>query len=276
MPNICCRPSFPLCLNGGTCVVNGTDTTKRFQCQCPNGYYGNQCQVWKPKTCMDYWIDRVKPLPGEYVIVNSNGQSYNVFCDFDSETDMAWTLIESFDTEHENQLNSKSFAVDFPRNEHTLNWKLFRLPKSLMSEISSCSNYWRATCSFSKYGVDFRDYIRVQLSVMNLLIFTGYYTSTHPCLEVDYFDVKGKSCERCTMAFIQNSEKSLHLKLKYSREERNCSFDSLSVEYECSEKTGYTALLLGQYTVNCRDPNARCSENPNSTTEFWFGAKRND
>lgn len=188
---------------------------------------------------------------------------------------MAWTLFESFDIAHETNLSKKPFAVDLPLNEHRLNWQLFRLPKFVMTYISSHSTFWRATCSYAKYGVNFRDYIRMRLSVMNPLNFTGYFSSEkNRCLPVDYFDIKGKNCEGCTQSFFQSTDIALHLKPKNSRVERNCSFDSSSVEYKCKDKNGYYAHILGLYLTNCADPEMRCSENANSTTEFWFGAKR--
>ena len=61
-PRLCCLPSSPLCYNGATCVVNVIDTSRRFQCLCPTGYYGNQCQIKDPKTCLDYSTDQVKPF----------------------------------------------------------------------------------------------------------------------------------------------------------------------------------------------------------------------
>jgi hypothetical protein len=145
-PRLCCLPSFPLCYNGATCIVNVTDTSRRFQCLCPTGYYGNQCQIKDPKTCLDYSTDQVKPLSGKYTIVNTIGTLYDVFCDFDSEESLAWTLFESFDLDNMTHVNEIPFTKDWPQNEHDINWKLFRLPKSIMSEISSRSTFWRATC----------------------------------------------------------------------------------------------------------------------------------
>ena len=213
-------------------------------------------------------------MSGEYTIIHSTGGSYEVFCDFDSEKGIAWTLFESFDMAHETNLSNKSFTEDYPLNERDANWQLFRLPKNVMSQISSLSMFWRATCSYAKYGVDFRDYIRVRLSIMNPLTFTGYFFSPNPCLKVDYFDLRGKNCRNCTQTFFQTKKHALHVKPRNSRLKRNCTFDSSGVEYGCSEKKGYYAHILGLYTKYCSDPETRCGENANSTTEFWFGAEK--
>jgi hypothetical protein len=262
--SFCCSPPSPRCLHGATCVVNIADTTRRFKCQCRDGYYGNRCQIKKPKTCLDYWSEQVKPISGKYSIVDANERSYEVFCDFDSEEGMAWTLFESFDMNHASELDGKPFTKDYPKNEHRLNWKLFRLPKSLMLQISSHSTFWRATCSYPVYGVDFRDYFRVRLSTVNPVT---YESLVWNCSTVDYFDIKGTSCVNCTQIIYQHTG-PLALSPWHSRE-RKCTFDTSTVEHKC--ENGEYARLLSRY-YRCSDPKYRCSEKATSTTEFWFGA----
>ena len=273
-PTICCLPSFPLCFNGGICTVNVTDIARRFECICSPGYYGNQCRIKNPRTCLDYWIDRAKPISGKYKIIYKTGEPYEVFCDFDSEKGMAWTLFESFDIAHETNLSRKPFIEDFPINARNANWQLFRLPKNVSTDIASLSTFWRATCSYAKYGVDFRDYIRVRLSIMNPLIFKGYFFVPNPCLTVDYIDIRGTNCIGCTQSFFQSKNQPLHIKPRNSRLARNCTFDSTGIEYACSEKPGCYANIFGLYLKCCSDPETRCGENSKSTTEFWFGAER--
>ena len=213
---------------------------------------------------MDYWTDQVKPMSGKYTLVDSSGKLYEVFCDFDSEEGMAWTLFESFDLNHHSYLVEYSFTEDYPKNEHSLNWKLFRLGKSVMSEISSRSTFWRATCSYSVYGVDFRDYIRVRLSIVDPLA----YDHGSECSTVDYFDIKGTNCMNCTQMILQTNNKILRLRPVVSRTNK-CNFDTSKVEHQCDN--GHYARLLGRYD-KCSDPKHRCSEKNTSTTEFWFGA----
>jgi hypothetical protein len=266
-PRICCFPSSPLCYNRATCIVNVTDTTRRFQCQCPTGYYGSQCQIKNPRTCLDYWTDEVKPISRKYIIVDSSGTLYDVFCDFDSEEGLVWTLFESFDVDSMVHVNGIPFTKDWPKNEHDLSWKLFRLPKSVMSEISSRSTFWRATCSYSLYGVDFRDYIRVRLSIMNPLTHNNKF-GEEKCSTVDYIDIKGTNCVNCAQKIWQSSNTMLRLRPKRSRLDK-CNLDTSKVEHGCDN--GKYARLLGQYDV-CSDPKYRCNEKTTSTTEFWFGA----
>ena len=96
------------------------------------------------------------------------GKPYQVYCDLVSKEDIAWTLIESFSKINEALLVRFPFTKDHPPNETNINWDLFRLSKTTMKDISSRSTFWRGTCSYSIYGVDFRDYIRVRVSVVDL------------------------------------------------------------------------------------------------------------
>ncbi|XP_028410331.1 uncharacterized protein LOC114532941 [Dendronephthya gigantea] len=268
-PRVCCLPGSPLCYNGATCVVNVTDTTRRFECKCPTGFYGEQCQIQNPKTCMDYWKDEIKPKSGRYTI-RAQGESFEVYCDFDSEKDIAWTLFESFDLQHEHLLNYP-FSQNHAIHEIRFNWELFRLPKSVMSGIASRSTFWRATCSYSVYGIDFRDYIRVRLSIMNPLEY-DLKKEARKRLPVDYFDIKGTNCVNCTQTFIQSKsgKRMLHIDLQFSRRIHKCSFEISKVRHQCGE---VHARLLGFYH-ECSDPEHRCSEKMTSTTEYWFGTTK--
>ena len=249
--------------------MNVTDTSRRFKCKCPTGFYGELCQIQNPKTCLDYWRYEVKPKSGKYTIGEPGEQLVEVFCDFDSEKDIAWTLFESFDLQHERHLENYSFSLDHPINETRFNWALFRLPKLVMSGIASRSTFWRVTCSYSAYGVDFRDYIRVRLSIMNPLIYLSEKEGRR-CLPVDYFDIKGKTCANCTQIFTQreSEKRMLYLNLQFSRRIGNCSFETSKVRHECGN---VNARLLGFY-YECSDPKHQCSEKATSTTEYWFGA----
>jgi hypothetical protein len=216
---------------------------------------------------LDYWTDEVKPISRKYTIVDSNGTLYDVFCDFDSEEGLVWTLFKSFDLDSMVHVNKIPFRKDWPKNEHDLSWKLFRLPKSVMSEISSFSTFWRATCSYSLYGVDFQDYIMVRLSMVNPLTHNLDFLK-EKCSTVDYINIKGTNCVNCTQMIFQRNA-MLFLRPKKSRLTGKCNFDTSKVEHRCDN--GNYARLLGQYNV-CSDPEYRCSEKSTSTTEFWFGA----
>lgn len=269
LPGICCVQHSHPCFNGGSCHVNTSDITRRFICKCPPGYYGDQCKIQNPKSCADYWTSLMKPISRDYMLEDQVGNPYQVYCDFDSEEGIAWTLFESFAMTNEPSLKHFPFTIDYPLNEAKVTWDLFRLSKTTMQDISSRSTFWRATCSYPIYGVDFRDYVRVRVSVLDPTVFIGEVTyNSVSCIQIDFLDVRGLRCLNCTTTIFQLETDMLHIGHYWGRAHHGCSFNSLSVEHLCSN--GDFARLLGEYTY-CSDPSYRCSETPSSTTQFWFG-----
>ena len=268
-PGVCCVQHSHPCFNGGSCHVNSSDITRRFICKCPPGYYGDQCKIQNPKSCADYWTGGMKPISRDYMLEAQTGKPYQVYCDFDSEEGIAWTLIESFSISNEALLLTFPFFIDHPLNEAKVNWDLFRLSKTTMQDISSRSTFWRATCSYPIYGVDFRDYIRVRISVLDPTVFVGGLTyNSEACIQIDLLDIKGSRCLNCTTTIFQVADQMLHVGPFWGRVYHGCSFNSLSIEYMCGN--GEFSRLLGVYGP-CSDPSYRCSETPSSTTQFWFG-----
>ena len=212
----------------------------------------------------------MKPLSREYTIEDESGSIYNVFCDFNSEAGVAWTLIESFSLNNEQQLITYPFSADHPLNEQYLNRALFRLPIKVIVDIGSRSKYWRGTCSYRDYGVDYRDYVRVRMSDLDPITFLGGLTfSPDSCILINFIDIKGTNCRNCTTTIFQLSDQMIHIAPWWGRYHYDCTFNTVTVEYNCPG-TNERAGLLGVYTL-CSDPSYRCSESPSSTTQIWFG-----
>ena len=268
----CCITYPPLCLNDGICGIGISDTSPRFNCTCPTGFYGSRCEIDHPTSCLDYWNSSEKPASGKHTIHDDFGNSYEVWCDFDSEEGVAWTLIESFTMDNETHIESYPFTLDLPLNEYDFNWQLFRLPKHVMVTAATQSEYWRGTCSFPTYGVgDYRDYVRVRMSEMDITTYVVSVTKNQRscCKLVDYINIKGQSCVNCTVAVFQAIDEMLHINEKFGRLHCGCTFDSSAVDYSCETKS---AKKFGAYW-KCHDPLFRCCETGSSTTQFWFGAK---
>ena len=53
------------------------------------------------KTCLDYWTSAIKPISRDYMLEDQSGKPHHVYCDFDSEEGIAWTLVESFSMNNE-------------------------------------------------------------------------------------------------------------------------------------------------------------------------------
>ena len=91
--NGCCRNNP--CLNGGTCNEICEPTSVRYNCSCPVPFVGKHCEIQLRRSCQDYKAAGVNKS-GLYAIEDDSNQTFQVFCDFDSEPGFAWNLIESF------------------------------------------------------------------------------------------------------------------------------------------------------------------------------------
>ena len=90
--NGCCRNNP--CQNGGTCPEICEPTSVRYNCSFPAKFMGRHCEFDR-KSCQAYKAAG-ESKSGLYTIIDDSNQSFQVFCDFDSEPGFAWNLIQSF------------------------------------------------------------------------------------------------------------------------------------------------------------------------------------
>ncbi|KAK3734695.1 hypothetical protein QZH41_002114 [Actinostola sp. cb2023] len=155
------------------------------------------------KSCLDYLRNGVHEN-GIYTITNTTtGYSYPVFCDLTSEPRSAWTLIMSQALKNNKmpEFCTKELTKSAPVKENTPNWEAYRLSLNRMQLLSKQSTHLRITTGFTVYGVDFRDYLRAELSSVDLLTFMG----SQVCKTVEYVDVRGNQGIGVTAAFRQTS-----------------------------------------------------------------------
>ena len=105
--NDCCRNN--LCLSGGTCTEICEPTSVRYSCSCPELFVGKHCET-KPGSCQDYKAAGFNSS-GLYKVTDGSNQTFTVFCDFDSEPDFAWNLIESFSLSNKNLVQVNVFPL---------------------------------------------------------------------------------------------------------------------------------------------------------------------
>ena len=105
--NDCCRNN--LCINGGTCTEICEPTSVRYSCSCPELFVGKHCET-KPGSCQDYKAAGFNSS-GLYKVTDGSNQTFTVFCDFDSEPDFAWNLIESFSLSNKNLVQVNVFPL---------------------------------------------------------------------------------------------------------------------------------------------------------------------
>ena len=209
------------------------------------------------KSCVDHWKDG-KRVSGQYLINHNNSGSFNVSCDFASESGWVWTLVMS--QSHKNrampELRSTPLHTDAPTNENTPNWAAYRLSLDRMKALQSENTHWRVTCSFPAHGVDYRDYVGANFTELDPLTFQGVGI----CKKTEYMNVRGHDCTGCTSAWWQGKDVMIH----HDSSHNKCEFGSTPGAVASEDNFGYYRET---------NPSFRCSSSDDSTTNNWFGRR---
>lgn len=257
----CCLTSKP-CLNGGSCKPSFEENiSKRYSCICPVGYTGRRCE--RPiKSCRDY--ADVTRAPGRYRVFSDSMDLFEVFCDFDSDSSMAWTLIQSYSIKNVEHFRNSFYINEPTRKVPPPSWHAYRISKSKMQSIQRYSQKWRITCQYDTEGVVYRDYIRTANDKIDILNFNG-----EECIQVEYIDIRGKNCSNCTVFLLQshNTKRTSYLYPLHADSWRSNS---------CSHETDGILCFVGGGEDNfgyyhCQNTEHRCSASINATTQTWFG-----
>ncbi|EDV20714.1 uncharacterized protein TRIADDRAFT_60661 [Trichoplax adhaerens] len=209
---------------------------------------------------------------GFYNLFDSLGSPYTTYCDFESDTPFVWTLIESFSLqEAQKTANRKGVYVNHPIGECILSWSAFRLSRLRMDTIISSygTTHYRTTCNFNYVNgtglANRRDYLRGEICRRSYFHSTWalnrYGQPTYICNYVDYVNVRGTTCRKCTVPFVRPTS-SVHEHIDLSIAASHCSkftpTDSISNED-----------VFGHY--GNANPLFSCTSNVNSTTNWWLG-----
>ena len=123
-----------------------------------------------------------------------------------------------------------------------------------MESVQKYTTLWRITCSFQTKGIDYRDYVRGKKQELDVITFQG----SDICKKVEYLNIRGHNCSRCTAIFYQTDLYSLYIDSRSTY----CDFDG-------SSGAAYSEDNFGSYIyINLA---FRCTENQESTTGMWFG-----
>ena len=136
----------------------------------------------RPKDCKELFQNGAG-TNGNYTIYTDTEQ-FNVYCDFTSDKPFVWTLVYSFSLKNKNAVQALNLLFDLPVDEDNPNWAKYRLSKKRMEWLRSTSTYWRITCSFSTYGVDYRDYVRANMTDIDPLVFFGFGLCAKVCINI--------------------------------------------------------------------------------------------
>ena len=198
---------------------------------------------------------------GIYHIVDQQNISFPVYCDFGSEPKAAWTLIQSHSLQNNEAFKRKPFYLfDMQINQDAPEWKNYRLSMSRMKSIQDDSTHWRATCNFPTEGVDYRDYWRVSLKYLDLLVqplVQGF------CLFSEFVNIRGNECTNCTVLRSYRSDWALHSDSWFGSE-RGCEFNGRAGGIYNEDNFVY---------YEASNPAFRCASSISSTSQFWLGSK---
>ena len=237
---------------------------KRFACECPDGYQGDNCE--QPiKSCQDY--ANGSRISGMYKVVGSIDKKriYDVYCHFDS--DGAWTLVQSFSFANRSLEPFKEpLSVSLPIGEKALTWKGYRLRKARYNSIKKASNFMRFTCDYEKHlEAKNSDYIQTPINkeIKNVLsnVNNMYDIYTHEG------KIGGKQSKGCAITLYHNIYYSLYFHLYHKN---GCMLSQLANSGQKCQSHNYFHYF-GGYGVGCYDKSHICVQNDSSTTQIWFG-----
>ncbi|EDO38961.1 predicted protein [Nematostella vectensis] len=260
--NGCCAQHK--CLNGGTCVERCKDPKLKFSCNCRPPWSGRFCGKRVYSSCWEKHAfathNGENLIDGLYTLRTSNGEEFLTYCLFTSA--VVWTLIESFAFRYREEFKDKPFFVNYtlPYNPSQPIWEKFRLSRDAMLHVRANSSRFKSECAYNKRDqiTGFpKDSILADLSEYDIMQHTEKSGS---CVTLETAFIRGQECSStpCTVSAWHIKNHHLH-------------FDTTS-NAQCTYKpTGSVASedSFGYY-FNA-NPESTCSENDDSTTQWWLG-----
>ncbi|EDV25806.1 uncharacterized protein TRIADDRAFT_55274 [Trichoplax adhaerens] len=201
---------------------------------------------------------------GYFTLYDSISKPYLAFCDFQSDPGFAWTLIESLSTTNARTPKfSTGFYYNVPSSECTPNWSCYRLSKARMVALKNApsSTHFRATCNFNSQSVkglqNRRDYLRASFCAVNFFFAVKVNAA---CVTVDYINVRGHSCRKCSIPFWTSNIWHLHIDLPQAA--ASCG------KFEVPNQVQSEDVFGAYWKVN---PFFSCTATSASTTNWWIG-----
>ena len=252
--NGCCRTNP--CLNGGTCTEHCDDVTLKFNCSCVAGFTGKVCE--RKPSCSSYYAADSAVTNGVYGINNPNSNElFKVYCDFTSESNFVWTLIESFKKSILKGFNY-DFYTDKPiRSNDPQSFSAHRLSLSAMTYLLSDTTHIRATCEFNN-GFSYTDYLRGKLTEFELI------TSGGRCTLFEYINIRGINCTDCKAKYWGKAGEHGHIA------------STVSASCTCPNCVKWTDNIKSEDSFGfygSANPDHRCVQNNDTTTQWWLGVK---
>ncbi|EDV21791.1 hypothetical protein TrispH2_000463 [Trichoplax sp. H2] len=230
---------------------------------------------YDPTSCLDikYYRPNVT-RNGFYTIFDKENGLHTVYCDFNSDKPFVWTLIESFSRKAGKRYSNvkyrlhfqRPFTINYPYNEcRPDQFQAYRASKAVMQLIrhSQTTTHWRATCNFDQYAMGkvstfgHRDYVRAHLCRLDM---STFYSSGGGCYEMDYINIGGHACEKCTVPFYSNN--GMHPGIMSSISPTRCSKMNFGPFEAQAYNWGFYNIIHEKFS---------CLATEHSTTNWWFG-----
>lgn len=256
--NGCCRTNP--CLNGGSCTERCNDVTVKFECFCAARFTGKVCEKLI-SSCSEYQELKNQVVNGIFEIASPSTTGFiKVFCDFTSEPEFVWTLVESFEKGERHHFHGGSFSEDIPINPNSPMFSRYRLPLNAMTHLLSQSTHFRATCEFEKI-FSYIDYLRGNVSSLDLMAHMS------ACKFFERINIRGIDCMDCKAYYWSYYGMHAHIE------------STVAAQWYCQCATCVswrnsigTEDSFGYYDqIN---PAHRCVQNDKATTQWWLGVRR--
>ncbi|CAB3983896.1 PREDICTED: uncharacterized protein LOC107347374 [Paramuricea clavata] len=272
-----CSMNYNCCQESGLCPTNATckpinspqQPWKRFICECPDGYHGDNCD--QPITsCQGYANGPRKS--GMYKVVDSDLKLvYEVFCYFDS--DGAWTLVHSCSFANGLDQLKKSLSQDLHVGGNALVWSAYRLKKT-MESIKESSTFLQFTCDYEKHrDMEQLDYVQIRLGNISHDVLelnndhTSYVTVGEGFGKIERYDLNG-----CQVKLHQRPNRPLHVHVRHDIPDSKCKVSAN--DSSCTNADKYFDCYAS--SSECVKKVHRCVQNANSTTQLWFGMRKDN
>ena len=269
-PDLCpknkiCKPINPL-----------KQPWKRFTCECPDGYYGGNCDL--PITsCQGYAHSSAKS--GKYKIVDFNKAVYEVYCHFGS--DGVWTLVQSYNLANGSSGSKFQEFLKPLRESHLVSenaqtWNGYRLSKKRMKSIKENSSVLMFTCDYEKqHEIKTFDFVQVDFEKIQIDILELNKKTSPVTIEEGRGKIGNVDASHCEIYFKSNSasSKTLFVVFEHGNLTDTCKLDRPK-QRPCPEQNTYHVFLSSSSASSCIKEKHHCKQNNNSTTQLWFGVSK--
>ena len=274
----CCQQS-DLCPKNKICKpINSLQQPwKRFTCECPDGYYGDNCD--QPITsCQGYAHSSWKS--GRYNVVDFNKTVYEVYCHFNS--DGVWTLVQSYNlangsSDSKFQEFLKPLRESHPVSENAQTWNGYRLSKTRMKSIKENSSVLMFTCDYEKqHEIKTFDFVQVDFEKISVdILELNTNKKSRVIVEEGRGRIGNVDASHCEIYFKSNSGSSQTLFVLFKHTNltdtvsATCKLDEPA--HRPCQQNDYAVFLSSSSASSCIKQKHHCKQSENSTTQLWFG-----